>query len=47
MQAKYLTKKTAAGSIEAVKALDDKLIQLAVSMRYFMFFLLHEHNIRR
>ncbi len=30
-QAKYLTKKTAAGSIEAIKNLDDCLIQLAVS----------------
>ena len=31
-QAKYLTKKTTAGSVEAVKSLDDILVQLAVSL---------------
>ena len=31
-KAKYLTKKTTAGTVEAVKALDDVLVQLAASM---------------
>ena len=30
-QAKYLTKKTVAGSVDAIKSLDESLVQLAVS----------------
>lgn len=35
-QAKYLSKKTAAGSVDAVKTLDDVFTQLAVRI-YFVF----------
>ena len=31
LQAKYLTKKTVAGSVDAIRSLDESLVQLAVS----------------
>ena len=39
-QAKYLTKNTTASSVDAVKSLDDILVQLTVSTRYMYFKLL-------
>lgn len=37
VQAKYLTKKTQAGSVDAIRLLDDLLLQLVVSIHAFPY----------
>ena len=41
LQAKYLTKKTVAGSVDAIRSLDESLVQLAVSTTKYIKIQIH------